>query len=67
MMIIIHSHAHAVSVYVMAKVLGWVAVYQTFNINHLSYTKTLVPIYRFCMVQPIFWRRLVPCERDHFS
>ncbi len=23
------------------------AVYQTFNINHLSYTKTLVPIYRF--------------------
>ncbi len=39
----------------MAKTLGrpasrmasWPAVYQTFSTNHLSYTKTLVLIYRF--------------------
>ncbi len=36
--------------YVMAKSVGPAsqpAVYQTFNTNHLSYTKTLVSIYRF--------------------
>ncbi len=30
------------------------AVYKTFSTNHLSYTKTLVPIYRFRVIN-IFW------------
>ncbi len=38
---------------------GWtgsqLAVYQTFSTNHLSYTKTLVPIYRFRAITSFWW------------
>ncbi len=41
----------------MANALGWLAMYQTFSTNHLSYTKTLVPIYRFRAITFFLWCR----------
>ncbi len=42
-------------VYGMAKALGWPAVYRTFSTNHLSYTKTFVPIYIFRAITFFWW------------
>ncbi len=44
-------------VYRMAKALGWPAMYWTFSINHLSYTKTLAPIYIFRAITFLWWCR----------
>ncbi len=35
------------------------AVYQIFNTNHLSYTKTLVPIYRFRAINKFYGASII--------
>ncbi len=44
-------------VYGMVKALGRPALYQTFSTNHISYTKTLVPIYIFRGITFFWWCR----------
>ncbi len=51
------SYAQAMWVYGMAKALGRPAVYRTFNTNHFSYIKTLVPIYIFRAITFFRWCR----------
>ncbi len=50
--LVFDSHAQAMWVYGMA---GRPAMYQTFSTNHLSYTKTLVPIYIFRTITFFVW------------
>ncbi len=54
---IFDSHVRAMWVYGMAKALGRPAVYRTFSTNHLSYIKTLVPIYIFRAITFFWWCR----------
>ncbi len=52
------THMHKqLWVYGMAEALGRPAVYRTFSTNHLSYTKTLVPIYLFRAITFFWWCR----------